>query len=62
VIAPVSSLVVLSLSAIYDRMSQGRIHPVSLWVAILVFVWQGLFFTVIQRSSAWRDFAARLIQ
>ena len=61
-IVPVSSIVVLSLSAIYDRMSQGRIHPVSLWGAILVFAWQAVFFTVIQPSSAWRDFAARLIQ
>jgi hypothetical protein len=62
VIVPVSSIIVLSLSAIYDRVSQGRIHPVSLWGAILVFAWQALFFSVIQPSSAWRDFAAWLIQ
>ena len=62
VIVPVTSIVVLSLSAIYDRVSQGRIHPVSLWGATLAFVWQALFFTVIQPSSAWRDVAARLIQ
>ena len=60
----VLSVVVLSLSsrAIHDRVAHGRIHPVSVWGAVLAFACQTLFFSVIQPSSAWRDFAAWLIQ
>ena len=62
VIFPVSTIVFLSASAIYDRVSQRRIHPVSLWGAILLFVSGGLFFSVIQPSVAWREFASWLIR
>jgi uncharacterized membrane protein YozB (DUF420 family) len=62
VIFPVTTIVFLSASAIYDRVSQGRIHPVSLWGAILLFVWGGLFFSAIQPSAAWREFATWLIR
>jgi hypothetical protein len=58
----VSSFVFLSLGGVYDRVSQGRIHPVSLWGGILVFVWQNGFFAVIAPSSAWRDVTAWLIR
>jgi hypothetical protein len=37
IIFPVSTALFLSLSAIYDRVSHGRIHPVSLWGAISIF-------------------------
>lgn len=62
VIVPVSLLILLSFSAIHDRVSERRIHPVSLWVGILVFVWIVVFNVMIVPSSAWREFAIRLIQ
>src|SRR5262245_15939068 len=62
VLFSVTPIVFLSLSAIYDRVSQGRVHPVSLWGAILVFTWVSLFFSVVGPSSAWQDFAAWLIR
>jgi hypothetical protein len=62
VIFPVSFLIFVSASAIYDRVSQGRIHPVSLWGGILIFVSNSLFFGVIQPTAAWREFAAWLIR
>jgi hypothetical protein len=62
VIFPASAIVFLSTSAIYDRLSQGRIHPVSLWVPISLFVWQAVVNAVILRSNMWREFAAWLIQ
>ena len=62
VIFPVSFLIFVSGSAIYDRVSQGRIHPVSLWGAILVFASNALFFGVIQSTEMWRQFATWLIQ
>ena len=60
VIVPVSLLILLSLSAIHDRVSKGRIHPVSLWVGILTFVWIVVFNVVIVPSPAWREFATGL--
>lgn len=58
------TMLLLSASAIYDRVSRrGRIHPVSLWAPILLFAWQNLVFVfVVFRSAAWREFAARLIR
>ena len=61
-IFPVSLLIFLSFSAIYDRVSEGRIHPVSLWVGLLVFVWNALFNVVIVPSSAWNQFSMWVIQ
>ena len=61
-IFPLSLFIFLSFSAIYDRVSEGRIHPVSLWVGLLVFVWNAAFSVVIVPSSAWREFATWLIQ
>lgn len=51
----------LFASAVYDRFSLGRIHPVSLWVAAGVFVWDLLLNVVIGPSAAWHHFARRLI-
>jgi hypothetical protein len=61
-IVPVSLLILLSFSTIHDRVWTGRIHPVSLWVGILVFVWIVVFNVIIVPSSAWRAFATRLIR
>jgi hypothetical protein len=60
VIVPVSLLILLSISAIHDRVSKGRIHPVSLWVGTLTFVWIVVFNVIIVPSSAWREFATWL--
>ena len=62
IIFGVSTMVFLFMSAIYDKVSQGRIHPVSLWGAVLVFVSGSFFFLVIQPSAAWREFATWLIR
>jgi len=58
VINPISGMLLLSVLAIHDRVSERRIHPVSLWGAIAVFVWLTVFFTTIVPTSAWGDFAA----
>jgi hypothetical protein len=55
------TLLLLSASAIHDWFSQRRIHPVSLWVPILLFVWQIALGLVIFPSAAWHKFAAWLI-
>ncbi len=52
----------LFAGALYERLSQGRIHPISLWVALALFVWANLRAAVIGPSDAWRNFAEWLIK
>jgi hypothetical protein len=57
------TILLLSASAIYDGVSQRRIHPVSLWVPILLFAWQHVILVFVAfRSALWREFAAWLIR
>lgn len=62
IIFPLSLLFFLSFSAIHDRITEGRIHPVSLWGGLLVVVSNQVFNLAIVPSSAWREFATWLIQ
>jgi uncharacterized membrane protein YhaH (DUF805 family) len=52
----------LFASPVYDRISTGRIHRVSLWGAIAVFVWVNVCAVLIGPSTAWHHFAAWLIR
>jgi hypothetical protein len=58
---PLTFLLLFS-SAIYDRVSRGRIHPVSLWVPILLFAWQTVLASVVFPSSTWRELSAWLVR
>jgi hypothetical protein len=51
----------LFASAVHDRVTLGRIHPVSLWVALALLAWANLRAAVIGPSDAWHQFAAWLI-
>jgi len=62
VLAPLSNLVLLSLVAIHDRLTLGRIHPVSLWGGLGAFLWLFLFFTFVAPTPAWRTFTLWLIK
>jgi hypothetical protein len=55
-------IALLSASAVHDRLSLGRIHPVSLWVALALLVWANLRAALIGPSDAWHHFAAWLIR
>jgi hypothetical protein len=55
-------ILLLSASGVYDKVSQGRIHPVSLWVPILTFAWEFVLGSVMMPSVAWREFATWLIR
>jgi len=46
--------------AVHDLMTRGRIHPVSLWVAIALFVWGNVRAALINPSEPWRAFVAWL--
>ena len=55
------TILLLSASAIYDRVSRGRIHPISLWVPVLLFAWQNVLVFLVFPSAARHKFAAWLI-
>jgi hypothetical protein len=57
-----ASFLLLSASAIYDRISRGRIHPVSLWVPILVFAWQNVLAFMVLRPPRGASWPIGLIQ
>ena len=61
VIAVVSMILLLSISAVHDRVSQGRIHPVSLWVPLALFVWVNVLIVVVLPSAMWLTLATWLI-
>lgn len=52
----------LFASAIYDRLWLGRIHPISLWVAAAIFLWDLLLNLVVGTSPAWHHFALWLVR
>ena len=60
IIATPASLLLLSVGAIHDKLSQGRIHPVSLWTPVLLLVWQNALTLVVFPSAVWREFAVWL--
>jgi hypothetical protein len=50
-----------AIGAIYVRISEGRIHPVSVWGGVEVFAWNVAFSVAIIPSAAWRQFARWVI-
>ena len=52
----------LAVSAIHDRIIGARIHPVSLWVALAMFVLDNLCVAVVMPNPAWHAFASRLVR
>lgn len=52
----------LFAGAVHDRLSQGRIHPISLWGALALFIWANLRAAVIGPSDAWHSFAEWLVK
>ncbi len=55
-------IALLFAGAVQDRLVYGRIHPVSLWVALALFVWANVRAAVIALSNGWQEFAAWLTQ
>jgi hypothetical protein len=55
-------VLLLGASGVYDRLSRGRIHPVSLWGAILLFAWGNVRELVIGPSRMWHQIADFLVR
>jgi hypothetical protein len=61
-VQPPVTVLLLSVSAIHDRLTERRVHPVSLWAPVLLFVWSVVWIAVIGPSATWRGLAVWLIQ
>ena len=61
VMAPTIGVLLFSIVAIHDKMSQGRIHPVSVWAPVLVLVGETLLNTVVLSSAVGYQVAAWLV-
>lgn len=61
-LAPLINIVFMSIPMIHDRLSQGRIHRVSLWGGIGVVVWFAVWFGPVAQSFTWRDFTAWVLR
>jgi hypothetical protein len=48
-------------SAVFDKLALGRIHPVSLWGGVGLFVWGNVRAIVLQPSDAWHSVGRFLI-
>jgi hypothetical protein len=53
-------LAVLFAAAINDKLSRGRVHPVSLWVPLFYVVWELAVVLFVMSTDAWREFAVWL--
>jgi hypothetical protein len=58
---PALTMLFLAISAIHDRVSEGRVHPVSLWVPVLLLAWMFALPLIVFPSAAWHELAARLV-
>lgn len=58
---PLSSAAFLVPSAIHDKVVNGRIHPVSIWVPIVVLVVQIGFFAVFAATPLWGAIAKWMV-
>lgn len=58
---PASLVFFLSLILLHDRVTEGRVHPVSLWASLALFGSNLLFNAAVLRSDGWRQFVAWLI-
>ena len=58
---PAVFILVLFIGAVHDKLSRGRIHPISLWVPILLIVELFGLNPVVMESKTWGEFAEWLV-
>jgi len=54
-------LILFFSGAVFDRITRGRIHPVSLWAALALFFISNVRVFVIGPSAVWHRFAVWLV-
>lgn len=56
----VGANLLLFVGAVHDRVTRGRVHPISVWVPLALIVTGMLLFFAVARSAPWRQFTAWL--
>ncbi|MFN8062240.1 MAG: hypothetical protein U0Q12_24020 [Vicinamibacterales bacterium] len=59
---PLSEIFFVSLIALHERATEGRIHPMTLWLGALVVALERVVILGVQRTMAWQAFAQWLVQ
>lgn len=59
---PLSTFLFVSLIAVHDRVTEGRVHMVTVGLGSLVVVMERVVTLGVQRTEAWRSFARWLVQ
>jgi len=59
---PLSALFFVSLIALYERVTESRVHPATLWLGVLVVAMERVLTLGVQRTEVWRSFAQWLVQ
>jgi hypothetical protein len=59
---PLSALLFVAPIAAHERVTEGRVHPMTLWLGILVVGMERVLTLVVQRSAVWQSFARWLAQ
>ena len=59
---PLTGLLFVSLIAVRERVADGRIHPMTLWLGMLVVGMERALTLVIQRAAGFRAFAQWLVR
>jgi hypothetical protein len=56
----VGANLLLFAGAVHDKVTRGRVHPISLWVPVALIATGMLLFFAVARSAPWRQFTAWL--
>ncbi|MEQ7874004.1 hypothetical protein ABDK56_08355 [Sphingomonas sp. ASV193] len=59
---PIASAICLAPSAIHDKLTSGRVQPLSIWAPVAVFVTQVIFFVVVAPTPWWGSVSRELIR
>jgi hypothetical protein len=59
---PAIVLLFLAIGPLHDRLTMRRIHPVSLWPSLAIFLLENVWASLVVPSRAWHAFAATLIR
>jgi uncharacterized membrane protein YozB (DUF420 family) len=58
---PAFSIILLFIGAFHDKLSRGRVHPISVWVPILLIAENFGLLPIVMQSATWRQLAVWLV-
>lgn len=62
ILFPLSGLFFVSVIAVHERVTEGRVHPVTVWLGVLVIALERAVTLGLQRSEVWLSFSRWLVR